>query len=533
MSCFHHGNERGDIAFIAEAPGVQEVRADKPLVGPTGYIFDQLAHQAGLIRAPNFIGNVCRVKISDGKELLTTKGWTERGREEYEAFVSRVRAIHPKVWVPMGNIALYALTGNTGITKFRGSPLPCTLPGHEGELVIPTIHPAATIHGQYMWRYNILSDFNKIQRHLRMAPNQSHFPTHELIIDPDYSMTMDFLHQCRHADKVFFDTEWFNHQVSCFSLSVDRNAAICIPFYDPRSPVRHRWDEESELKIWLELARVLGRTDMLLVVQNLLFDVAETFNSVGIHTKPPYACTMTAHSLIYPDLPMGLDYLCSVHTDEPYYKDDRKLWKRMEKDLLRFWTYSAKDAATLPDIWDQLEPDLHPTHTRTFQRYMDLIEPLTYMAARGLKTNVPALAAAREDINGRIEEAAAALAEAASEVFNPNSPKDTMRYFYGVHGIKPYISRSTGNPSVDDESLQRLATTHDRPEARLLQQYRSLKKLSSTYFEMGLDRDERMRCSVNLRGNRMGRLSTSQTIRGTGGNQQNLHPQFKHFLEAG
>jgi hypothetical protein len=50
---------------------------------------------------------------------------------------------------------------------------------------------------------------------------------------------------------------------------------------------------------------------------------------------------------------------------------------------------------------------------------------------------------------------------------------------------------------------------------------------------VAFDADGRLRCSWNPRGTKFGRLSSSQTIFGTGMNLQNLSPKFKGFIVAG
>jgi len=169
MSRYAEGDPRSKIAYICEAPAAIEMRQNRCLVGPTGVVFDQLLHSSGMIRREAYIGNICRSRIKSGDEILGKKGWTDLGRDEFDAFRERLDKVEANVLVPMGNIALFALTGKFSITKWRGSVLECTVPGHEGRKVLPTIHPAATIRGQYTWRHLIIND-------LRKAKVERHFP---------------------------------------------------------------------------------------------------------------------------------------------------------------------------------------------------------------------------------------------------------------------------------------------------------------------------------------------------------------------
>ncbi len=60
---------------------------------------------------------------------------------------NEIQSTKPNVIVPVGNLSLWALTRNTGITKWRSSLLRGN-PGYgvpETIKIIPTIHPAAVL----------------------------------------------------------------------------------------------------------------------------------------------------------------------------------------------------------------------------------------------------------------------------------------------------------------------------------------------------------------------------------------------------
>jgi DNA polymerase-1 len=67
-------------------------------------------------------------------------------------------------------------------------------------------------------------------------------------------------------------------------------------------------------------------------------------------------------------------------------------------------------------------------------------------------------------------------------------------------------------------------------EANLVLQIRKINKLLSVYFSAQTDHDGRLRCSYNPRGTTSGRLSSSQTIFGTGMNMQNVPENFRRFI---
>lgn len=93
---------------------------------------------------------------------------------------------------------------------------------------------------------------------------------------------------------------------------------------------------------------------------------------------------------------------------------------------------------------------------------------------------------------------------------NINSPKQLQTLFFDTLGIKPLRKNKTGY-SVDVDVLEEIAKTHDI--ARLILEYRSLAKLSSTYIDGLLKsvdtRDRRIHTTYDSLGAATGRMSSN------------------------
>lgn len=201
-----------------------------------------------------------------------------------------------------------------------------------------------------------------------------------------------------------------------------------------------------------------------------------------------------------------------------------------------FFHYNALDGACMVEAHNKFWPDIatggfEPAYKMT----IDLIPVLMFIQTRGIKVSMDELAKTRTQIEASAAEKQLELNKLCGRELNVNSPKECQAYFYIEKGISPYHN-DEGRVTVDDLALQRMARgTAKRPglrEAKLVQEIRGLQKLKSTYLDMEFDADDRIRCSTNPRGTKFGRISTSATIFGTGGNLQNLHPEFKQFLGA-
>jgi DNA polymerase-1 len=162
------------------------------------------------------------------------------------------------------------------------------------------------------------------------------------------------------------------------------------------------------------------------------------------------------------------------------------------------------------------------------------------MMTRGIRVDHDKLAKVKKEVDRQLLSLEEQITERCGRWVNPLSPKDCQTYFYIEKKIPPYTkySKQTGKSSIttDDKTLQRITRgTSARKglfEAKLMQDYRRLKKLKGTYLDIVFDTDSRMRCNYKPRGTKFGRLSSTKTIFGTGMNMQNLPEAFLGFLIA-
>ena len=534
-SPWEEGDPSAAICILAEAPSRTEMRLGRPLVGPSGHLLEQCMHAAGLIRRECYIVNLFEFEVTKKKkgwiyspdgELLWQgmKGFTEIGEQHCGSVLARLERASANIVCPLGGTALSFLYGDSRIMKWRGSILSSTrLPSRK---IVPTIHPAASLHGNYLWRHLIISDLHRVKEESTLGA--INLPKREFLINPGYDEVIGILTSIiKDVTRVAVDIEVTNHQVSCLAFATGSKWAICIPFSDGH---QSRWLESEEEQIWSLIAEIMGHPDIEKIGQNIIFDIGFLLQRNGIITRGKISDTMIAHHIIWPDFPKGLDFLCSMHTREPYYKDDGKIWKNPWKDIESFWVYNAKDAATTFEIWEALQGELDKGYRQCYEDTIALFPCLLYMMQRGVRVDMEKLEETKKDVASRILDRENRLRDVSEREFNPTSPKQCQEYFYVTKGIKPYVSRQTGRPTTDDKAMSRIYRRHRLPEAKLVQEIRALRKLSGTYLEADIDKDSRVRCSYNPRGATTGRLSSSKTIFGTGMNLQNLHPEFKGFL---
>jgi len=538
------GDPNAPLLVLAEAPARVEMRLGRPLVGPSGDVFMDCLHAAGLIRRNCYILNIWPKPIDkdkagnfsmDGEQVWTvSKGFTAYGLDAAVPTLRRIMASKCNAILSMGTQAMELLMDDhkKPIMKWRGSPL---WSDRVKKKYIPTIHPAATIHGVYLWRYMIIGDMKKIQGELDSP--ELLLPKRTLHVRPTYYDFYQYIHKCREVGRVATDLEVVNEQISCFSLSCDKEEAMTVPLVgDMQWPgTVPYWEEDDEIRVWQNYAALMSDPEIEKINQNLVgFDAPYLFNKNHIHTKGKLGDPMIAQHVLYPDFRKGLDFIASVHTREPYWKDDGKIWKNPNIEWEQFQRYCGRDACVALEAWDVLSEEMTaggywPTYNRTVR----LAGPLTYMSARGLEVDLEGLGATKAQIEQELAAKEAELREAAEWDFNVSSPAQCAKYFYETLGLKAY-TKARGGITTDDKAMSRIVRKGGpgAKEAKLTQEVRSLRKLKGTYLEVELDPDMMLRCSWNPRGTWTGRLSSSQTIFNKGMNLQNLHPQFKGFIVA-
>lgn len=519
------GNKEAKILFVGEAPGAQEVIKKQPFVGASGQLLDRCMRNTGVSREASYITNVIKERpknndISIFIDIQKNKEHITQAARDYITFLyDEINRVNPNVVVAVGNVAMFVLTGKKGITKWRGSILE-GVPEIQGRKVIPIIHPSAALR-QYLYVYAIMSDLRKVNRQAE-SREPLDIVKRNYILDPGYTNAMEYMEHLYHSeeDTIAFDIEVKNEEVSCFSLAPSKHEAICIPLWEGGAnyySLQQETDIMRTLSVLLRCKNIIG--------QNISFDATFLYDKYGIVTNVT-GDTMIASNLIYPDLPKGLDYLTSIWTNEPYYKDEGKKYFKFGGSDMDFWLYNAKDSVIVSEIYPELMKDIDSLNIRhIYEQHIRMIHPCMFMQSSGIRLNIEKMehmkTKARAELGTlqeRLEELGRKRTGNPLFSLNPNSPKQLKDYFYITCGYHPY--RSKGRITTDDTAIKRLISKGCE-EALLIKQIRHWSKLLGTYLSVSLDEDNRIRGALNVAGTKTGRLSSGKTIFGTGMNMQN------------
>jgi len=532
------------IAMVGDAPNDIEVLKNEPFVGPVGSQFNRICAAVRLARYQIYLTNACKAKLpkNNASKLWTEKGWRHpKWSELQSALINELAEFPGKIIMLLGDTAMRLLIDEPrfdSIQKYRGSfyhaeEFPHLKEKLAGKIIGFSFHPSfTTFTGKPVHFYTMIADFTKA---IKLIEDPSLLDDNtEIIIQPGFEKVMQFYALVQSKKFVAFDIEATPKFITCFSFAVwdeDKIKSMCIPLMNNQGSY---WSPEEELKIWLGCAKILADEMICKILQNGMFDIMFILRTMNIKTENFFFDTMLAQHICYTDLPKGLDYLTSCYTYYPYYKDDGKLSHlKVIKDWPQYWRYNAKDSAYLLPISEALINEIKEFGAEDAMTYtMDLHKPLMEMEFNGILTDTEGIKKTKAEYEEKIEELQKQLNEIAGQELNSGSSKQMIAYFYGICMIKPYINRDTGNASCDSVALHRIAKNGGKgsTEAKIIIKIRKYSKLVSTYFNVSVDEDSRLRCNHKISGTTSGRIATEATYFGTGTNLQNQPYVFKYFL---
>ncbi len=508
------GPLNSSIVIVGEALGENEEKQLKPFVGLAGRVLDEILEEVGIKRDDCYITNYYKSRPKNNKFATIPKEDLAQAKAELEEELVLVK---PNVIVCLGEHTLNAVTGLKGIKNWRGS----VLMSKYGK-VIPTYHPSA-ISREWTFRPVSVCDWHKIKK--EGETNGIKRVARNLIINSSFDSIIDFLGTilATHS-KVSFDVEVETGQINCIAFAVAPVTAMCIPFWFGASG--SLWSEEQELKIWQLIKEVLENPDIPKIAQNAQYDMTILRDKYGINVKGLWLDTMIAFHSIYPELPKALALLTSLYTDVPYYKG-----KRLTKDMQEFFEYNAMDACVTYECAEKIFKEMQEFGIVDFYyKYMhSLIEPLLDICAKGIRIDTEAKKKLIKEVTQQREELQSLLDNSVGKPLNVNSPKQMLAYLYTELKLKPKYKKdkTTGEKrlSADEDALNDLYKETGNKDLKTILDIRECNKLLSTYLEVTYDKDggnERAKTSYLITGTETGRLSSRETVYGTGTNLQNV-----------
>lgn len=304
---------------VAEAPGEDEALQGEPLVGGSGRMFDSLCRKAGVKREDLTLVNTINCRPPDNVYPTDDDARSYISQADGAKSVQHCMAKHVwplingKPWTridALGDKALQELTGEKGISYWRGSPLP--LRGEEKTRVIPTLHPSYVSRDQSMIPV-VVNDLKK-----------------NTLVPPEYyNLTPSLADlQAFTAEEFAFDieTKWGdNKQITLVGLCAKPYHVIVVPFSG---------NYIAELKRIFAGAKTVFGQNILKFDLPILKD-----NGVEVSSDCQLWDTQLIHHLLFPQFSgegksegderksrkagggHGLEFIASQFTNKPAWKE--------------------------------------------------------------------------------------------------------------------------------------------------------------------------------------------------------------------
>ena len=509
-----------NIVIVGEAPGETEVIQGEPFVGVAGKILSSMMNEVGLLRNDCYLTNVVKYKPAGNKinplfrdNRMTVP--TDKMKECVAELKVEIEAIKPNLVIALGRTAMWALTGRTQTMKHRGSLYVSTLV--KDQKVLVTMHPAAVARSWVPWRQIIPADFIKAIEESKFP--ELYRPPREYVIKPDFDQAIYHLKALENADYLSFDIETRPHKIVCIAFAGSPDFAICIPF---TRGFQNYWSLEQELEIWKAINKVLI-SPAKKVGQNVQYDELYLARFHGVLVQNVWIDTMIAHHELYPETPKGLDFLASLWTKEPYWKDEGKSHNGKIKDA-DLWTYNCKDAAVTLEIAHELyEEMMEEGRWEQYLATMKFRYPLMTMSLQGVNFDKKMQTTLIHSYQEKIDKLQRGLDSAVGEPVNISSNKQMVKLLYITLNL-PVQTGKTNKPTADMNALLSLRRRYKKykPILDVIITLRKLRKLTEGFLQVETDPlDSRIRCSYNVAGTETWRISSSGSIFGGGTNLQN------------
>ena len=340
-------------------------------------------------------------------------------------------------------------------------------------------------------------------------------------VNPDYRIAQtadeqtELVHHLLECQEVCFDTETTSLDVHsaelvAMSFSTKEKSGWLVPVPENQADAQAVVDRFKPF---------FSNENIAKIGQNLKYDIL-VLKNYGVEVRGRLFDTMVAHYLIQPEQRHNLDLLAESYLKYSTIKTEELIGRRgsaqttmrnVEIGLLR--DYACEDA----DIAFRLKPLLEAELRKSdmidlfFNIETPLISVLADMEWTGVKIDTAALNAYAVELRAAIADVEQKIHTEAGMAFNISSPKQLGEILFERLKIGGAAKTKTKQYSTAEDVLEKIADKH--PIVPMILEYRSLKKLLSTYVEalpqMVHSKTGRIHTSYNQTITATGRLSST------------------------
>lgn len=407
------GRDDYSVLLLGEALGEQEAAVGLPFQGAAGLMLTRIIEWAGLERARFSIANAAWCQPPDN--LL-------EGTDYEQPAVSHCQSHHwghllarHRVVVPLGNVALGALTGRKGILAARGY----IQPGPMGTHLVPSLHPSFIRRGQAKYTPAAINDlqkavtlardglqFDRVDYSLDPTPREAYEWAQgyaaRLAADPTTRLAFDIETPGKGEDEAEAgsddDRTYFIHRIG---FSYEALGALSVP-----------WTPD-----YIPAIRLLMESAGDKVVWNAPFDCPR-IKSNGVGINGTVHDGMVAWHVLHSDLPKGLGFVATFTCPH------QTAWKHLSTASPAF--YNATDADVELRSMIAIEAELRRTGLwAVYERDVLRLDPiLLHMSSAGMPVDADVRLGRATELAAMLDTTRTAMESAVPQAARTYSPKE-------------------------------------------------------------------------------------------------------------
>ena len=290
-------------------------------------------------------------------------------------------------------------------------------------------------------------------------------------------------------------------------------------------PIGHSYEncpEQLSLEcIQKKLGPAIEKNQKKAVGQNLKFDIP-ILSRHGINLSEFLADTMLMSYVLNSTATRhGMDrladyylnYTTTKYTDVTGTASKQISFAEVKIDVAT--DYAAEDADITLRLFNTLSALLKekPTQEKLLKEIeYPLVHVLSRVEQNGAKIDKKKLGNHSKELGDKIADLSVQAFKIAGEEFNLDSPKQLLEILYEKQGLPVLRKTPKGQPSTNEETLQRLSEEYELP--KIILQYRTLAKLKSTYTDSLINienpKTQRIHTSYQQAITSTGRLSSTE-----------------------
>lgn len=361
------------IILVGEARGEQEAKLGSSFVGPSGVELIRMLQESGIISLTSFdrdyinryyrdsdpksidmvwnlhpevyrtnvfqlhppgndLAALCGTKaqaIPGYPVLMKSKYLREEFAPELDRLADEILSHDPNIVVCLGNTALWALAGQSGIAKYRGTTLLSSHTVLDFKL-LPTYHPAAILR-QWELRATAIADLMKAKRESEFPDVRR--PKREVWIEPEFEDIQRFIDiHIRGCELLSVDIETSGTRITCIGFAPSAQTTLVVPFDDLRAKNGSYWPtRDIEAAVWRLIDGMLSDQSIPKLFHNGLYDIAFLYRAYGIKVMNAAEDSMLLSHALHPESLKGLGYLGSLYSDQGMWKHMRTKTETIKK----------------------------------------------------------------------------------------------------------------------------------------------------------------------------------------------------------